>query len=185
MLIYLSFIGYKGFVQMNTNIGEEESFEISDPVVYPVTSLVPSLSDNKEEEPKANPKKEYEEEFSLPIEVRQKIKADLLDFMETSKPYLNQKLLINQLARDINTNNKYLSYVINKEFDQNFVTFINNYRISESKIYMQDAEYENYKIEAIGNMAGFKSRSSFNNAFKNITGETPSAFRKRTKSVQN
>ncbi|MBL7937270.1 MAG: helix-turn-helix transcriptional regulator, partial [Bacteroidia bacterium] len=39
-----------------------------------------------------------------------------------------------------------------------------------------DEKYKNYTIEAHGNEVGFKSKSSFNLAFKKHVGVTPSEF---------
>ena len=51
---------------------------------------------------------------------------------------------------------------------------MNEYRIEEAKqILVRDS---NYTIEAQSQMVGFKSKSSFNIAFKKHTGITPSLF---------
>lgn len=106
--------------------------------------------------------------------VFQKIKEDLLEVMKTEKPYLDHNLNIFSLSKRLNTNSKYLSQVINQEFNKSFVHFINEYRIEEAKqILLVD---NNYTIEAQSQMVGFKSKSSFNIAFKRHTGVTPSLF---------
>ena len=46
---------------------------------------------------------------------------------------------------------------------------------------MKNPIYEEYKIVAIGYEAGFKSKTSFNRAFKNLVGVTPSEYRKKSK----
>ena len=184
MFAYLVFIGYKGYQRSMIDFSEAIDTETGIPKVEVTNQvLVEEVAEEVQLVPAAVLKTKkatsIEEEFTLSEDIRLKLRKDLLFYMETEKPYLNQKLMINQLARSINTNNKYLSYVINKDFNQNFVTFINSYRIEEAKLYLQSAEFENFKIEAIGNMAGFKSKSSFNTAFKSFTGKTPSAFRKK------
>ena len=106
--------------------------------------------------------------------VFQKIKNDLLEVMKTEKPYLDQNLNIFTLAKRLGTNSKYLSQVINQEFDKSFVHFINEYRIEEAKQIL--LVENNYTIEAQSQMVGFKSKSSFNIAFKRHTGITPTLF---------
>jgi AraC-like DNA-binding protein len=103
-----------------------------------------------------------------------KIKSDLLERMADEKPYLDQNLSIFMLAKMLSTNSKYLSQVINVEFGKSFVHFINEYRIEDAKKILLSEN--NYTIEAQSQMAGFKSKSSFNTAFKRHTGTTPSLF---------
>ncbi len=106
--------------------------------------------------------------------VFQKIKEELLEIMKTEKPYLDQDLNIFSLAKRLNTNSKYLSQVINQEFNKSFVHFVNEYRIEDAKQILLTKN--NYTIEAQSQMVGFKSKSSFNIAFKRHTGLTPSLF---------
>ncbi|MDX1903994.1 MAG: AraC family transcriptional regulator, partial [Thermonemataceae bacterium] len=105
------------------------------------------------------------------------LKDKLLSVMETKKPYLNPKLSIYDLADQVSTNYKYLSKLINQEFDMNFANFINLYRINEAKEKLLNDLNKNYKIEAIAELVGFNSKSAFNIAFKKLTGKTPSEFR--------
>lgn len=109
------------------------------------------------------------------------IKSNVLQVMEKEEPFLNSKLTVHELAKMTRTNSKYLSRMLNSEFQKNFVTFINSYRIAKAKDLLVSRENENFTIEAIAQMSGFNSKSAFNNAFKNITGKTPSAFKKEAK----
>ena len=68
-------------------------------------------------------------------------------------------------------------------YQQNFVTFINAYRIEYAKNLLNNPEKNNLTIEAIGQGSGFKSKSAFNNAFKKITGINPSDFKRNKLSV--
>ncbi len=113
----------------------------------------------------------------LDIEKRNEISKNLVALMKNEKPYLKNTLNIHSLSQELNTNTKYLSYVINEEFDKNFNSFINHYRIEESKELLLDPDNHKYTIETIANMTGFKSKSSFNASFKKFTDTTPSKFR--------
>jgi AraC-like DNA-binding protein len=53
---------------------------------------------------------------------------------------------------------------------------VNEYRIKESKSFIFENIHKNYTIEYIASISGFNSRSVFLNAFKNISGITPSYF---------
>ena len=101
--------------------------------------------------------------------------------METEKPYLELDLNIKSLAHRINTNNKYLSYLVNKEFNTNFSSYINSYRIEEAKKLLSDEKYNIYTIESLAKMTGFKSKSTFNAVFKKETSLTPSQFKQQAK----
>jgi AraC-like DNA-binding protein len=109
------------------------------------------------------------------LELFKVLKDKLVLYMEEEKPYLDQDLSILKLAKDLGTNTKYLSHVINTEFNQNFINYINEFRISDVKEKLLAGNL-NLTIEAIAQNAGFKSKSSFNAAFKKSTGSTPSNF---------
>jgi AraC-like DNA-binding protein len=49
------------------------------------------------------------------------------------------------------------------------------YRVEEAKKLLK--EKQNIKVEEIAEQVGYNSKSSFNTAFKKITGLTPSEFR--------
>jgi AraC-like DNA-binding protein len=108
------------------------------------------------------------------------LKVKLEELMQDKKPYLDQDLSILKLAKDLNTNTKYLSHIINSEYKHNFINFVNQYRIEEVKNQLISGNL-NFTIEALAQNAGFKSKSSFNSAFKKITGKTPSDFIKESK----
>lgn len=108
---------------------------------------------------------------------RSEIKKRLMTFIESDQPYLDQNLTVISLAHSINTNSKYLSYLINKEFDCNFSSFINKYRIEKAKKLLSNSENDIYTIESISSMTGFKSKSTFNATFKKETQLTPSQFK--------
>ena len=62
--------------------------------------------------------------------------------------------------------------------NQNFFDFINGYRIKEAKRLLVDPKGELLTILAIAEEVGFNSKSSFNTAFKKITGMTPTEYKK-------
>ncbi|GAB6975814.1 helix-turn-helix domain-containing protein [Prevotella falsenii] len=85
----------------------------------------------------------------------------------------------NQLAAKVGVNYKYISQVINEMMHCSFSNLLNKYRIKEACKRIEDKErYSGFTLEAIGNSVGFKSRSSFIAAFKQITGLTPFDFQR-------
>lgn len=105
------------------------------------------------------------------------LEEKLSAIMKEEKPFLDAKLTLNQLAKKIGSNEKYLSLFLNSKYEMNFATYINSYRIDEAKQLLVQKETANFTIETIANMAGFHSKSSFNSAFKKATGKTPSEFK--------
>ncbi len=105
------------------------------------------------------------------------IKKRLLDHMEQNQPFLNPDCSLTSLSKEISTQPYKLSRLINNEFSQNFSAFLNTYRIKKAMEILKDKNYENIKIAAIAFDCGFNSLSSFNQAFKKNTLQTPSEFR--------
>lgn len=87
-------------------------------------------------------------------------------------------LTLAALARKLNTNTSYLSRVINDYYGQNFSSFINRYRVNAAQKILVNPVYNHWTIEGIAKEVGFKSKSSFNIAFRTVTGLTPSAYKK-------
>jgi AraC-like DNA-binding protein len=72
-----------------------------------------------------------------------------------------------------------LSYIINARLNKNFFDFVNEFRIKEAAAMLRNPEYKDYNIMRIAFEVGFKSKSTFNKAFKKHTRFTPSAYRKK------
>lgn len=81
-----------------------------------------------------------------------------------------------ELADHLHTSPRYLSYVISTYYQKSFNDYVNTYRIH----YVMDAiahkAYEKFTLEAIGQDAGFASRSTFFKVFKKHTGISPAQF---------
>lgn len=107
-------------------------------------------------------------------ELNDKLKSVIL----IDKPFLDPNLTVRKLAKTIDSNEKYMSYLINKKYNKNFSNFINEYRIEFAKKILLEKEYKQYTIEAIGGLSGFNSKSGFNTIFKKSTGVTPSQYKK-------
>lgn len=98
--------------------------------------------------------------------------------MEIAKPYLNPDLSIQELAEQVKVPARIISEVVNNFIGQNFNDYINNYRVEEFKKLTGDMTKSHYTVLALGYESGFKSKTTFNTAFKKFTGKTPSEFRR-------
>ncbi len=104
---------------------------------------------------------------------------ELNKLIEDEKLYRNPDLSIFYISKRINVNTKYISHAINSEANSNFCTYINTFRINESKQLLKTKESDNYTLTGIANIVGFHSQPPFNSWFKKITGETPSQYKKK------
>jgi len=104
----------------------------------------------------------------------------LLEFLgdfEKGNLYNNKNMSLPFLAGALNTNTKYLSYVINQHKSADFKTYINRLRINYivHKL-INDEKYRQYKIRILADECGFSSHSKFASVFKAVTDFSPSAF---------
>ncbi len=109
----------------------------------------------------------------------QEIILSLEAFMKTQHPYRNPNLSISELAHQIHIPKRKLSELINAYYHQNFVDFINTFRIEEAKSRLTNPKDEKETILEVMYAVGFNSKSSFNTIFKRKTGLTPSQFRRK------
>lgn len=95
----------------------------------------------------------------------------------SEKLYLEPRLTIDDLAKKLSSNAKYISEAINNEGGFSFYEYINRKRVEEFKK-LSINNPNNDTISIIAYQAGFNSKSSFNRIFKEITGQTPSEYLK-------
>jgi AraC-like DNA-binding protein len=101
----------------------------------------------------------------------------LENYLKTERNFLNPNVSLDEIANQLNLSTGHLSKVINTELNISFKDYLNNLRVEEAKRYLNDPDFSNYTLVAIGLEAGFNSKSAFNASFKKITGLTPSQFR--------
>ncbi len=126
----------------------------------------------------------YEPQYKksgLADEEAEALKEKLILLMEEEKPYLNNKISLNDLSNMIDISPHNLSEIINRKLDQNFYDFINSYRIQEVIEMLEEDRYPNYSLLALGYEAGFSSKSAYYSAFKKITGDTPAQYKDKLK----
>ncbi|WP_375325126.1 helix-turn-helix domain-containing protein [Flagellimonas sp. GZD32] len=100
-----------------------------------------------------------------------------LNRLEEEAFFLNSKCSLHSLAEVLQTNQKYLSQVINHEKNANFSNYINDLRINYLlNRLMEDKEYRNNKLAYIATTSGFNNLNTFYSAFKKRLGILPSYF---------
>ena len=101
------------------------------------------------------------------------------DYMRHAKPYLDPAITLQKLAQQMHIPSKQLSILINHKMGQHFFDFVNGYRIEAAESLLLDPDNQKMAVLEVLYQVGFNSKSSFNSAFKNKTGLTPTQFRKR------
>lgn len=115
---------------------------------------------------------------SLTETAAQSLLHQLSEWMDKQKPYLDSDIRLAKLAQQINSTPHHLSQVINEQLGKSFSDFINEYRIKAAQEMLLDPKNKSVYIINIAYSVGFNNKTSFNKAFKQMTGMSPSAFRK-------
>jgi AraC-like DNA-binding protein len=105
------------------------------------------------------------------------LKAALLAIMDREEPWKNSELTLSDLSTRLNTSTHKLSEVLNVQVGQSFYDFVNGYRVREVQRRITAGEARSLKMLALAMDAGFASKSTFNEAFKKHTRQTPSSYR--------
>jgi AraC-like DNA-binding protein len=101
----------------------------------------------------------------------------LISYLESEKPFIKSNYSMHDLCDNLDISRRKLSFVLNEIMDKNFYGVINEYRIREAETLLMKDDLNQLKIEVLGEMVGFQSKSSFNACFKKFTGLTPSEYR--------
>ena len=100
----------------------------------------------------------------------------IMDVMEDISVISQPDFNLSRLAQLVDSNTKYVSWVINNVYQKNFKTFLNEYRIREACRRLEDKEhYGNLTIQAVYKDLGYSSASNFIQAFNGVT---PSTYQK-------
>jgi AraC-like DNA-binding protein len=106
----------------------------------------------------------------------QGIAAQLEQHMTGARPWLDPELTVARLARQLSLPQRRVSETVNDAYGVSVSRWINGWRITEAQRLMA-ADPARPLVELMLD-CGFQTRSNFNKAFSDVTGETPSAWRK-------
>ena len=139
-----------------------------------------------EETPKKRPynlreKKEKKAAYRSLIrpELADELYDKILNIIVVQKKYKDPDYSAKDLAKELKTNTRYLSAVVNSRFGMNYSCLLNEYRVKEAQHLLTDKRYADKNVEEISTMVGFANRQSFYAAFYKNVGETPNGYRKR------
>jgi len=100
----------------------------------------------------------------------------IIQYLEDNKPFKNPDFDSQALAKALNTNITYISKAISVGDSGDFHVLINNFRINYAKSMLDSEAMKKYTIDYVCAESGYKYRSTFNSAFKKLTGMTPSEY---------
>ncbi|REC47239.1 AraC family transcriptional regulator [Chryseobacterium pennipullorum] len=87
----------------------------------------------------------------------------------------DRKPNVNEIAKIVSLSTPAFCRYFKKQTNMTFTDFVNNYRISQAKVFL----LKDYSVTEVCFQVGFESLSYFNKLFKQHTGETPSEFKKK------
>jgi AraC-like DNA-binding protein len=99
----------------------------------------------------------------------------LTRLMAEKKPFLNNDFSLPGLAQALHASVHAVSQAVNEGLGKSFSELTAEYRIEEARRLLK--EMPHIKVEEIGLLVGYNSKSAFNTAFKKITQRTPSEYR--------
>ena len=144
----------------------------SDPVVKALPDVTPSVDSTTEPETtESKQKHNFESEYILLIEN----KTD--KSMSELKPYLQPQLNIAKFSELLQIPAHHLGYYFREVKKQSFNDYCNQCRVEYAKRLIQEGKTKDITLEAIGNLSGFSSRTTFYRAFKKAEGVSPSDFK--------
>ena len=153
LIVFIFYIGYFGI--------KHENIFVNNP-----------LTENGETSKEA-PLTKYKNS-GINSEIAIELYEKLLKFMEEKKPYLNPRLSLSELSRELDISSNQLSQIINQQAGVNFHDFVNKYRVEEFLLIAKNNQ--NFSLLALALDAGFNSKSSFNYIFKKQKGLSPSQY---------
>jgi AraC-like DNA-binding protein len=94
----------------------------------------------------------------------------------------NPQLTLRVLCDQLRENPHYVSQVINQDLGTSFYDLVNSRRVHDARDLL--GRFPDRPIQQIADEVGFNSKSTFNAAFKQHAGVTPSAYRRRKPETQ-
>jgi AraC-like DNA-binding protein len=168
MAVLVYAIGYMGLRQPEVFRYETAEY----PVPKSLSNVQPPAPTPDEPEPASR----YERSGLSDLEAH-RLKTSLLAIMDSERPWRDSELTLADLAERLGSTPHKLSEVLNSEVGQTFYDFVNGYRVREVQRRIKAGEARALKMLALAMDAGFASKSTFNQAFKKHTSQTPSDFR--------
>ncbi|MEW7277809.1 AraC family transcriptional regulator [Aquimarina sp. 2201CG1-2-11] len=169
---YEAFENYEGYMKFETLLISIFFFTFAFSIMhFPVFIFTGDFEDL----PKASKKKYAKSSLTDSTELFNQI----YKLVEEEKLYLDFDIKLNTLSERLDKSIHHISQAINQNAKSNFPDFINSFRIEEAKKKLLASKPDT--IFAISLDVGFNSKAAFYSAFKKITSQTPTEFKKSNK----
>ncbi len=161
---------------------ETKTRDIKEWMEWKYTKDLPNTAENVE-----NQHHKTSDDSTTELSDQSMLFAELREVFENQKLYLDPELNIKTVTKVLGTNQKYLYTAINQNYDSNFRSFLNRYRVDEAKklIEQKIGSEQDLNLSDIYALAGFNSSVSFYRAFKSVTGLKPKEYAAEVKSIIN
>jgi AraC-like DNA-binding protein len=167
--LFVYAIGYMGLRQ--PEVLRHETAEHAVPVPVPLAVATPATPQESDTSTGRYERSGLGDREAVQLE------AMLRRVMEDERPWKDSELTLPELAARLESTPHKLSEVLNVQIGQTFYDFVNGYRVREVQRRITAGDARTTKMLALALDAGFASKSTFNQAFKKHTSQTPSDFR--------
>ncbi|WP_298759374.1 helix-turn-helix domain-containing protein [uncultured Psychroserpens sp.] len=107
------------------------------------------------------------------------IKNEIIHLLENEEVYKNDNIDSKFFCNKLSLNSKYLSHIINNEFNCSLTFLVNSYRITEAKSMIKSEDYSHLNFLGIAMEVGFNTKNTFTRVFKRHAGMTPTEYKNR------
>jgi AraC-like DNA-binding protein len=146
-------------------------------LLYGLTGWFQEANESTISEPEIAGAQEPNSSNTFSKEAERSYRALLESHFTNQQPFLKVGYKIGDLAKELDIPTYILSAFINQAYGKNFNEWVNEYRVHYLKGLLQkNPDFRKYTFEALGNLAGFNSRTTFIAAVKKTTQKTPSEF---------
>ncbi|WP_260233990.1 helix-turn-helix domain-containing protein [Elizabethkingia miricola] len=114
---------------------------------------------------------------TLISEAKESELLEKLNQFETGTDFMAKNFTLSNLASILDTNTKYVHYLLKAHRNKNFNDYINGLKIKYIvHCLCKEPKFQNYKISYLADIGGFSSQSRFAYIFKKEVGLSPSEF---------
>ena len=183
-IYFISFYtsAYQPVIILQENDNDESNIVQTEPIILNYTNpkLLTQNIETVENAIDKTVRKKYKNS-SLTKQDADKIYLTLDAVISTEKLFTNKECNLQMVSEVANIKSSLISETLNTFYKTNFYNFINQYRVQEAKLKLNAADSNSFSLEGIGEMCGFKSKSTFYSFFKKETGLTPMEYKKQVK----